>query len=342
MYISECDDHSVSVSFYFLVSFLNLIINLIGAFVFPSLDFKLHIAIQFPSSMHLKELASFFLIAAPLLLASPIASRDDPQRDEAVFLTTCDLYMKSNDATPNGSKDQLFYFRDYNKSLQPTSSLQDDDAFSNNPGDKSHPVDWTSGTVETPIKGQLDKRTFTAWDLEEQAPDSETHTTGRAMLGSVPMRCYDNANATWKQDYGEKMYVKCRAKYYCTREERQIRRVVFNVYNTTEKVVFDGHESDYEHDREVANVVRSAFSSLQSHYLKGEINRDKFPIGKSEHLMEYYVHREEKAGDPFWESDRIQLIQEHLLNYVVPAIKKTEKIDCKLKFYSPIFLSRED
>ncbi|KAF5868169.1 uncharacterized protein Bfra_007365 [Botrytis fragariae] len=273
--------------------------------------------------MYLSGFATFLLAVAPLVLSSPLLPREDERLDEAVFLTTCFKYMKSNDATPNGRDDKLWYFKNYDDSIK---GQQFDEAYASNPGDPNHPVDWTSGTERNPITGTLDKKPFKVWGLTEMG-DGKTFVTGYADLGGAPMRCYNNSASHWKQDYGEKMYVKCSAKYYCTRNSRQVRRTIVTTSSTMQSIPFLGQQNyDVENDHGVQEQVKNAFLWLKDHYKSNAADGEGYKIGSKDYKMTYAVNRMEKEGDPYYEADRINQVADLVVERVFPELWAKDSI----------------
>jgi len=277
--------------------------------------------------MHLSAYAIFLLTVAPLALGTPIQQRDNERLDEAVFLTTCFKYVKSNDASPNGRYDKLWYFKDLNDST--TGQQYYDESFASNPGDQNHPVDWKSGKEDKPITGTLDKKPFKVWGLEARGAD-KTNVTGYADLGGAHMRCYNNSAATWKMDYGDKMYIKCNANYYCTRASRQIRRTIVTTYSTMQSVPFLGQQNfDIKNDRGVMEQVRNAFLYVKEHYKRNEADGEGITIGSKDYKMTYTVSRMEKEGDPYFEADRIDLVADLVAEQMLPQLWSKDKISGK-------------
>lgn len=277
--------------------------------------------------MHLPSYATLFLTIAPLVLGTPIVKRDDQRLDEAVFLTTCFKYVKTNDATPNGRDDKLWYFKNYEESIN---GKQFDEDYASNPGDKSKPVDWKSGTDANPIKGTLDGKAFNVWGLQEKG-DKDTFFTGYADLGGAPMRCYNNSAASWKQDYGDKMYIKCSAKYYCTRSSRQIRRTLVTTYSTMQSIPFRGEQNyDIKNDRGVQEQVMNAFLGLKNHHKSNAADGEGYKIGSKDYMMTYSVSRMEKDGDPYYEADRIEKVADLVAKQMLPQLWSKDKISGKL------------
>ncbi|KAH8649741.1 hypothetical protein BGZ60DRAFT_498991 [Tricladium varicosporioides] len=274
--------------------------------------------------MHLSAYGIFLLTVAPLALGTPIQQRDNERLDEAVFLTTCFKYVKGNDASANGRDDKLWYFKDLKDSA--TGQQAYSESYASNPGDKNHPVDWKSGTETNPVEGTLDKKSFKVWGLEEKGAD-KTFVTGYADLGGAPMRCYSNSGATWKMDYGDKMYIKCSAKYYCTRTSRQIRRTAVTVYSTMQSVPFLGQQNfDIKNDMGVIEQIRGAFMYVTEHYNKNMADGEGITIGSKDYKMTYTVSRMEKNGDPYFEPDRIDKVAKLVAEKMVPQLWSKDKI----------------
>ncbi|THV46283.1 hypothetical protein BGAL_0398g00050 [Botrytis galanthina] len=239
--------------------------------------------------MYLSGFATFLLAAAPLILGSSLLPREDDRLDEAVFLTTCFKYMKSNDATPNGRDDKLWYFKNYDDSIK---GAQFDEAYASNPGDQNHPVDWTSGTEGNPITGTLDKKSFKVWGLTETG-DDKTFVTGYADLGGAHMRCYNNSASSWKQDYGEKMY----------------------------SISLLGKQNyDIKNDHGVQEQVKNAFLWLKDHYKSNAADGEGYKIGSKDYKMTYAVNRMEKEGDPYYEADRINQVADLVAEKMLPEL----------------------
>ncbi|KAM3064994.1 hypothetical protein ACMFMG_001202 [Clarireedia jacksonii] len=273
--------------------------------------------------MYLSRYTAIVITVMPLVLGTLILQREDERLDEAVFLTTCFKYVKGNDAIPNGRDDKLWYFKNLEDSIK---GKQFHESFASNPGDKSHPVDWKSGTESNPIKGTLDKKQFKVWGLEERG-DNNTFVTGYADLNGAHMRCYNNSAMSCKQDYGEKMYIKCNAKYCCTRESRQIRRTIVATYSTMQSIPFIGHQTyDIENDYEVMEQVKRAFRGLKDHYKSNAADGEGYKIGSKDYMMTYSINRMEKEGDPYFEADRIDKIADLVAEKMLPQLWSKDKI----------------
>jgi hypothetical protein len=296
--------------------------------------------------MHYTTLSALFLSISPLALASvlPILNstqenriaqenRIEDNRDEAVFLAKCTIYVTGNDASGNGNSDKLFYFKDYANHLN--NGKTDDEDYAVGPGDKSRRVDYTDGTQEKPIHGQLNGLKFTAWDLNPKG-DSHTNVTGRADLGGARMRCYANANANWKQElYSGKMYNKCYAQYYCTRTERIIRRTVYDISETVTSVKFTGQESNRGTSGsglDVQYTLAHLFDQLKDHDKNKVDSAHEYKLGNdnSGTQMTFFIDRKERDGDVYYEEDRIIKIADLLNKELMPIIwAKDKKGDCK-------------
>ncbi|KAF7888002.1 uncharacterized protein EAF01_011156 [Botrytis porri] len=214
--------------------------------------------------------------------------------------------MKSNDATPNGRDDKLWYFKNYDDSI---TGKQFDEAYASNPGDKNYPVDWISGTEANPITGTLDKKPFKVWGLT-RIGDAKTFVTGYADLGGASMRCYNNSASYWKQDYGEKMYVKCSANYYCTRNSRQIRRTIVTTSSTMQSIPFLGQQN-YD---------------IKNDHGSNAADGEGYKIGSKDYKMTYAVNRMEREGDPYYEADRINQVADLVVEKVFPELWAKDKI----------------
>ncbi|TEY70263.1 hypothetical protein BOTCAL_0108g00180 [Botryotinia calthae] len=237
--------------------------------------------------MHLSGFATILLAIAPLVLGNPIITREDERLDETVFLTTCFIYMKSNDATPNGRNDKLWYFKNYEDFIK---GQQFDEAYASNPGDQNHPVDWTSGTEGHPITGTLDKKPFKVWGIEEMG-DRKT------------------------------------ARYYCTRNSRQIRRTIVTTSSTMQSVPFLGKQNhDAKNDFGVQEQVKGAFLGLKTHYKSNAADGEGFQIGSKNYKMIYAVNRMEKEGDPYYEADRINQIADLVAEKMLPELWSKDKM----------------
>ncbi|CAG8976732.1 hypothetical protein HYALB_00012530 [Hymenoscyphus albidus] len=287
--------------------------------------------------MHFNDLATIFLALSPLAIAAVIPDleprQEEVRADEAIFLVKCSKYVKNaKDASASGSSDKLFYYKDYNNAV--LAKNQDDECFPSNPGPKEHSIDWTTGTYENPIKGQLDKKAVTIWGITERG-DKTANTAGHAMFGGARFRCYANADYDINQDYGDKMYQKCYANYYCTREERQIRRTFFTVYENTEKIVLTGKEvHEPKRDGYIATVVDGAFGNLKTHMANNAADDTRYPLGNSGAYMTFTVRRSEKDGDLNFEEDRIDKVADLLKNQLNAKIYATDTLGECIKYPS--------
>jgi hypothetical protein len=288
--------------------------------------------------MHFSHFSTLSLALSPLALAAVIPeilsrqeNRIEDNRDEAVFLVSCTIYVTGNDASGNGNSDKLFYYKDYAKHLN--NGKTDDEGYPTGPGDKGKRIQWTDGTQEKPINGELNGLKFTTWGLSEKG-DSVTNVTGFADLGGARMRCYANANANWKQElYSGKMYNKCYAKYYCTRNERIIRRTVYDISDTVANVQFTSKETPggipgYETQYTLATL----FNQLKDHEKNNVDDAHEYKIGndRSGTKMTFSVDRKERAGDPYYEEDRINKVADMLTKELMPILwSKQKESDCK-------------
>ncbi|KAK6603960.1 hypothetical protein H4I95_05863 [Botrytis cinerea] len=248
--------------------------------------------------MHLSGFATILLAVASLVLGNPILPREDERLDEAVFLTTCFIYMKTNDATPNGRNDKLWYFKNYDDSIK---GQQFDEAYASNADDQNHSVDWTSGTEGHPIADTLDKKPFKVWG--------------------------HRGNGRPQDDYGEKRYVECSAKYYCIRNSRQIRRTIVTTSSTMQSVPFLGKQNhDATDDLGVQEQVKGAFLGLKTHYKSNAADGEGFQIGSKNYKMAYAVNRMEKEGDPYYETDRINQVADLTAEKMLPELWTKDKM----------------
>ncbi|KAM0166779.1 hypothetical protein ACHAQE_000985 [Botrytis cinerea] len=104
--------------------------------------------------------------------------------------------MKSNDATPNGRNNKLWYFKNYDDSIK---GQQFDEAYASNADDQNHSVDWTSGTEGHPIADTLDKKPFKVWGHRGNGRPQDirrTIVTTSSTMQSVPFLGKQNHDAT--------------------------------------------------------------------------------------------------------------------------------------------------
>ncbi|TGO54626.1 hypothetical protein BCON_0104g00230 [Botryotinia convoluta] len=261
--------------------------------------------------MYLSGFATILLAVAPLVLGSPLLPREDERLDEAVFLTTCFKYMKSNDASPNGRDDKLWYFKNYDDSIK---GEQFDEAYASNPGDQNNPVDWTSGTEGNPITGTLDKKPFKVWGLTEMG-DGKSFVTGYADLGGAPMRCYNNSASYWKQSYGDKILLH---EKFATDPSHDCDDF---------HIPFLGQQNyDVKNDHGVQEQVKKAFLWLKDHYGSNAADGEGYTIGSKDYKMTYAVNRMEKEGDPYYEADRINQVADLVAEKMLPELWAKDKI----------------
>ncbi|KAG9232484.1 hypothetical protein BJ875DRAFT_77825 [Amylocarpus encephaloides] len=291
--------------------------------------------------MHFSTLSTVILAATPLAFSATIPqviprgeNRIEDRIDEAVFLVRCNKFVVGNDQSSSGTMDKLFYYKDY-KDFTDNKDQNAESYVSGGTGSGNMRIKWEEASAEKPIKGDLDDMPFEVWGLDPKG-DKETHVTGRATLDRADMRCYDNAGASWKQDYGPKMYIMCSANYYCTRSNRLIRRTWVEVRETIEKVEMTGEATHGVKgpDLTIQYDIRSAFKNLRAFHDKKEADGKLYTIGQfGSHDIKFTVSRQEKPGDPYWEEDRISLISDDLAERLSKTLwEKAEQGECKAWF----------
>lgn len=281
--------------------------------------------------MHFSELSTILLALSPVALASvipQILTREDDLRDEAVYLSKCSIYVKGNDASPNGQSDRLLYFKNLKNSLDKKDP--DDSPYAWGGSVNGGRVDYLAGTEEKPINGMVGKKEFKAWGLAKVG-DKDTFVTGNAKLDGADFRCYTNLNLNFKFDYGPKMYQKCYATHYCTRSERLIRRTRVTTYEAAEYVTLTSKltKKGKSSGPEIKNPIMKAFDSLKTHMEKKNPDNTGYTIGNSNSKLVYTVLRQEAEGDPYYEANRIDLVSKLLTDTLAAGIYKNETIhDC--------------
>lgn len=157
--------------------------------------------------------------------------------------------------------------------------------------------------------------------------DHKTFVAGYADLGGTHIRCYNNSASYWKQDYGEKRYVECSAKYYCIRNSRQIRRTIVTTSSTMQSVPFLGKQNhDATDDLGVQEQIKGAFLGLKTHYKSNAADGEGFQLGSKNYKMAYAVNRMEKEGDPYYETDRINQVADLTAEKMLPELWTKDKM----------------
>lgn len=194
-------------------------------------------------------------------------------------------------------------------------------------------VDWTLGKQDDRIEGKFEKLGKRFWVHSLDSKGSEdTSVTGKAELGDMDMRCYQERTSIDMMMGG--FYHKCIAPYYCTRESRQIRRTLFSFSEESTTVGILGQPGKKDRrDPRVDGIVASIYEPLrimsptQANTVKEyviEKEYERLGMGKK-HSIRFTWKAGQLSTDKSYDPNQIKLIADHLLRKVVPEIQKRAK-----------------
>ncbi|KAH8725404.1 hypothetical protein GQ44DRAFT_772077 [Phaeosphaeriaceae sp. PMI808] len=281
-------------------------------------------------------------IPTPLEPRDSLEGRETDKRDEVVYLTNCRKYKDKKSDVNNvmEHKSFLLYHNvfDYTRNNKTGFAWVDRVTPSFPKGQRveaqgGSTVDWTLGKQDDRIEGKFGKLGLSFWvhSLASIGAD-DTKVTGKAELGDMDMRCYQENTKMEMTIDG--FYHKCISPYYCTREQRQIRRTLFSFSEQIATVGILGKPAKQgQRDPRVDDIISKLYEPLalfepkQPKTVKEYVIEKEFErlrLGKK-HSIRFTWQAGQLSTDKSYDPSRIKLITEHLVKKVVPEIQKKAK-----------------
>ncbi|KAF2489238.1 hypothetical protein BU16DRAFT_544642 [Lophium mytilinum] len=267
---------------------------------------------------------SSLLLASTSLTTARVLPREPDDRDEVVYLLNCKAHI-GNDVFVSGTKDQLWLFPNFetsrNAGQHPTKAYPSDHGLGKGYGD----MDYTVGTQAQPITGTLGNRLFEVWGLAEKG-DANTTITGEGRLGGRDMTCYQSPT-TFTETVSADRHYECIARYWCTRQERTIRRTSFGVSNTTADVLLTSGSPGPATNKIILASVKEALRNLQVSW-DNHLSKDAsvFKIKDTDSAIAFEVSFDEKDGDINFDPNRLKGMADQLVDKLAPAIADAAKL----------------
>ncbi|KAH7120420.1 hypothetical protein B0J13DRAFT_629289 [Dactylonectria estremocensis] len=290
---------------------------------------------------------SCYIAAVGVVAASGLASagvvpanfkRDDDYTNEVVIMVQCNRMQDDSD-TPYGTKDQMWWWSDYDTVFVDQTSVNYETAYVYAPGqDNPTYVDWTAGTTDDPLTADLRGQSF---ELYKQAKsgDSNTHVTGTGTYGGNDFSCYDTPKLNFYEPVSDGVQYVCQNKYLCTRSSRDLTRTEIEISEGIYNVTADG-----TYPMEVPGVVegvsleeadeksRAWAETMYKMLIEAEssgTDADKpYDMGDSGYNMYFNIERAEKEGDAHWDANRVTSIANELASKVPSQLVSERTTDC--------------
>ncbi|KAF7548540.1 hypothetical protein G7Z17_g6995 [Cylindrodendrum hubeiense] len=290
---------------------------------------------------------SYYIAAAGIIAASGLASarvvptnskRADDYTNEVVLMVQCNRMQDDSD-TPYGTKDQMWWWNDYDSVFVDQSSITYEKAYVYAPGqDNPTYVDWTAGTTKSPITADLRGKTFELYDQAESG-DSNTHVTGTGSYAGNVFSCYDSPKMKFYEPVMEGVQYVCENKYFCTRSSRDLTRTEIEISEGVYNVTADGtypmdnpgvvegvtmEEAD-EKSRAWAETMYKMLIEAESSGSDADV---PYHMGDSGYSMYFNIERAEKEGDAHWDAGRVTAIANELASKVPPQLVSERTTSC--------------